>query len=217
VAAARGRHAPPLEIRLPRQRERLLQAAAQEFALRGYRSASSDSISRRAAMSKATFYEHFEDKEECILALRDEATQMVYEALWQASRAVPADDPRQRMRVCIGAFLQTLADQPELTQTVLVEIVGAGPRATQSRDRILQVFAEAIDAENEQAAGLGLAQRLRSPHDAMAVAGAAVELVSRQVRLGVPARMLDLQPVLERLVFGLLAPTPTPTPTPAPR
>jgi AcrR family transcriptional regulator len=62
VAAARGRHAPPLEIRLPRQRERLLRAAAHEFARAGYRRTNSDSISRCASMSKATFYEHFADK-----------------------------------------------------------------------------------------------------------------------------------------------------------
>ena len=86
-------------------------------------------------MSKATFDEHFADKEECILALRDEATQILFEALWEAARAAP-------------------------------------------------------------------------PDDAMAVAGAAVKLVSRQLRLGVPARMLDLQPVLERLLVGLLAPAP---------
>ena len=211
MGAARGRHAPPLEIRLPRQRERLLQAAATEFARCGYRGASSDSISRRAGMSKATFYEHFADKEECILALRDEATQILYEALWDAARAAPETDPAARLRLSIAAFLQTLADHPELTQTVLVEIVGAGPRAIQSRDRILQSLAEMVDRENERAAETGLVPRLRSPHDAMAVAGATVELVSRQVRLGTPARMLELQPVLERLLFGLLAGDPEST------
>jgi len=64
VSAARGRHAPPPEVRLPLQRERLLRAAALEFAERGYAGSSSESISRRAAMSKATFYEHFANKEE---------------------------------------------------------------------------------------------------------------------------------------------------------
>jgi AcrR family transcriptional regulator len=159
-------------------------------------------------MSKATFYEHFADKEECILALRDEATQILYEALWDAARAAPRDDAAERMRASIRAFLQTLADHPELTRTVLVEIVGAGPRATQSRDRILQVFVEMIDRENEHAAGRGLIARFSSLDDVIAIAGAAVELASRQVRLGVPASMLDLQPVLERLLFGLLAPAP---------
>ena len=70
---ARGRHAPPLEVRLPLQRQRLLSAAAEEFAARGYAGTSSESISRRAGMSKATFYEHFANKEECIIALFDHA------------------------------------------------------------------------------------------------------------------------------------------------
>ena len=158
-------------------------------------------------MSKATFYEHFADKEECILALRDEATQILYEALWDARPGRPRDDAAERMRTSIRAFLQTLADHPELTRTVLVEIIGAGPRATHSRDRILQVFVEMIDRENESAARAWPDRRFSSIDDVIAVAGAAVELASRQVRLG-PASMLDLQPVLERLLFGLLASTP---------
>jgi AcrR family transcriptional regulator len=77
VATARGRHAPPPEVRLPLQRERLLRAAALEFAELGYAGASSESISRRAGMSKATFYEHFANKEECMLALFDLGAQLV--------------------------------------------------------------------------------------------------------------------------------------------
>jgi hypothetical protein len=47
--------------------------------------------------------------------------------------------------------------------------------------------------------------RFSSPHDSFAVVGAATELVSRQVRLGVPEHMLDLAPVIDRLIFGLLS------------
>ena len=75
MTAARGRHAPPPEVRLPLQRERLLRAAAVEFAGHGYAGTSSESISRRAGMSKATFYEHFANKEECMLALFDRSVE----------------------------------------------------------------------------------------------------------------------------------------------
>src|SRR5512142_3157407 len=71
----RGRHAPPLEVRLAKQRERLFEAAASVFVSTGYADASAESISRAAGMSKATFYEHFANKEECILALVDAAGQ----------------------------------------------------------------------------------------------------------------------------------------------
>src|SRR5438552_17892639 len=81
----RGRHAPPLEVRLSVQRRRLFEAAAAVFARVGYADASAEAISREAGMSKATFYEHFANKEECILALFDEAAMVVTRALVHVS------------------------------------------------------------------------------------------------------------------------------------
>ena len=82
----RGRHAPPLEVRLERQRERLFAAAAAVFARVGYADASAEAISREAGMSKATFYEHFANKEECILALFDDAAAQVTRAMAAAGQ-----------------------------------------------------------------------------------------------------------------------------------
>jgi AcrR family transcriptional regulator len=204
VATARGRHAPPPEVRLPLQRERLLRAAALEFADLGYAGASSESISRRAGMSKATFYEHFANKEECMVALFDLGVAQVQDAMARAARSAPVGDARQRMKAGTRAFLRALAEHPEFAQTLLVEIIGAGPRAAQRRDQVLQAFADVLDAENASSARRGLTPRFRSPHDSFAVVGAIAELVSRQVRLGVPERVLDLAPVIDRLIFGLL-------------
>ena len=87
LRAARGRHAPPPEVRLPLQRQRLLRAAAEEFAERGYAAASAASIARRAGMSKATFYAHFANKLACMLALVDRANEVVAEAMAGAARS----------------------------------------------------------------------------------------------------------------------------------
>jgi AcrR family transcriptional regulator len=204
VATARGRHAPPPEVRLPLQRERLLRAAAREFADRGYAGASSESISRCAGMSKATFYEHFANKEQCMLALFDMGAELVQGAMAEAARNAPVGDARERLRAGTRAFLGALAEHPEFAQTLLVEIIGAGPLATQRRDQILQAFAGVLDAESAAAARRGLLGRFVSPHASFAVVGAITELVSRQVRLGVPEHILDLAPVIDRLIFGLL-------------
>ncbi|HXD67683.1 MAG TPA: TetR/AcrR family transcriptional regulator [Solirubrobacteraceae bacterium] len=204
MTTARGRHAPPPEVRIPLQRERLLRAAAREFADRGYAGASSESISRRAGMSKATFYEHFANKEECMLALFDMGAELVQAAMAEAARNAPVGDARERLRAGTRAFLGALAEHPEFAQTLLVEIIGAGPRAAQRRDQILQAFADVLDAENAAAARRGLMGRFSSPHESFAVVGATTELVSRQVRLGVPRHILDLAPVIDRLIFGLL-------------
>lgn len=186
------------------QRERLLRAAALEFGQRGYAGSSSESISRRAAMSKATFYEHFANKEECMLALFDLATGVIQQTMARAAASAPAGDAQQRMKAGTRAFLASVSEHPEFAQTLLVEIIGAGPRAAQRRDQLIQAFAEVLDAENAAAARRGLIGRFQSPHDAFAAVGAITELVSRQVRLGVPADVLDLAPVIDRLIAGLL-------------
>src|SRR5512133_2099248 len=191
----RGRHAPPLEVRLTVQRRRLFEAAATVFARVGYAEASAEAISREAGMSKATFYEHFANKEECILALFDAARDVVLQAMVEAAGAA-GTDPQARLRAGVGAFLETLASHPDEAQTLLVEIIGAGPRASERRDTILAGFAEVLDRENEIAASKGAIARFASPDDAFAVVGAIGELASRQVRLGRPADVRELAPVI---------------------
>src|SRR6478672_6268704 len=90
VTVPRGRHAPPLEVRLTVQRQRLFEAASKVFSRVGYAEASAEAISREAGMSKATFYEHFANKEECILALVDAAGQASRMAV--AAAAVSTED-----------------------------------------------------------------------------------------------------------------------------
>src|ERR1043166_7959713 len=96
-AAPRARHAPPLEVRQETQRQRLLEAAASVFARSGYAEASAEAISREAGMSKATFYEHFANKEECILGLFDAAGESVIGAMAESARSAP-EDPEARLR-----------------------------------------------------------------------------------------------------------------------
>ncbi len=203
-AAPRGRHAPPLEVRQDRQRRRLYAAAGAIFAGVGFADATAEAIARAAGMSKATFYEHFDNKEECIIALHDDATAAVLGAMVRTGKEYSGDDAAGRVRAVIRTFLEVLAAFPDEAQTLLVEIVGAGPRAIERRDRVLAEFAAYVDAVNREDAERGTAQRLASPHDAFAIVGAVVELASRQIRTGEPEDIRDLEPVVERLVLGLL-------------
>jgi AcrR family transcriptional regulator len=199
----RGRHAPPLEVRLNVQRRRLFEAAATVFARRGFADATAEAISREAGMSKATFYEHFANKEECILALFDEAAT---DALRQMAEADPGDAESyaEHLRLGTRAFLRTLAEWPDAAQTLLVEIIGAGPRATERRDAIMEAFADAIYRDNADVAPRYSAPRFASRDDAFACVGAITELASRQLRTGHPHDIRDLEPVIERLMLGIL-------------
>src|SRR3712207_1317132 len=182
----RGRHAPPLEVRQDRQRRRLYAAAAAVFARHGYADASAEAIAREAGMSKATFYEHFDNKEDCIVALHDDATRAVLDAMRRTGDDHAGGDAAGRVRAVIHTFLEVLAAFPDEAQTLLVEIIGAGPRAMERRDRVLAEYAAYVDEVNrEDAVRFGVA-RFASPHDAFAIVGAVVELASRQIRTGEP-------------------------------
>jgi AcrR family transcriptional regulator len=203
----RGRHAPPLEVRQGRQRRRLNEAAAAVFARSGYADATAEAIAREAGMSKATFYEHFDNKEDCILALFDAATERLFGAMQAASEGEDAQSlsPHERYRQSVGAFLAIIGEQHDYAQTLLVEIIGAGPRAMERRDGMLMAFAHYIDHRNEQDAAAGVVPRLPSLRDSVAIVGAIFELLSRHVRLGDPADVSELLPVVERLIAGQLA------------
>ena len=205
LRAARGRHAPPPEVRLPLQRQRLLRAAAGEFAERGYAAASAASIARRAGMSKATFYAHFSNKLVCMVALVDHANEVVAGAMAKAARSAGITDAAARIHAGTRAYLNAIAEHPEFARTLLVEIVGAGPTAMAKRDQGMQLFAAILDAENAAAARRGLSPRFASPYDSYAIVGGITELVSRHVRLGEPQNVLELGPVIDRLIGGVLA------------
>src|SRR5205085_4665554 len=112
------RHAPPLEVRLSVQRGRLLEAAAAEFARSGYAEASAEAISRAAGMSKATFYEHFANKEDAILALFEQAARAVMGRVGEATTSTEVD-PESRVRAGLHAFVTAIADHPAASQTLL--------------------------------------------------------------------------------------------------
>jgi len=201
----RGRHAPPLEVRLGVQRRRLLRAAGAVFARCGYAEASAEAISREAGMSKATFYEHFANKEVCILALFDDASREVLHRMNEAAGGEEPETYEERVRQGTHAFLETLAEHPEAAQTLLVEIIGAGPRAVERRDAILEGFAKWIYDDNAKQAPRYGKPLFCSRDDAFAVIGAIVELVSRQLRTGEPKHLIDLEPIIGRVLLGTLS------------
>lgn len=205
----RGRHAPPLEVRQAAQRERLFDAAARVFARQGYADATAEAVAREAGMSKATFYEHFSNKEECISALFDRATEVVLGGLAPTGEREYASYA-ERVRARLTAIVDVVAAHPHVAQTLMVEIVGAGPEGARKRDAVIDGFADIIVADNARiAAGFGVpvyADRA----DVVACVAATFEVVARQLRTGLPEDPRDLVPVLERLFLGTLSQGPAP-------
>jgi AcrR family transcriptional regulator len=200
----RGRHAPPLAVRLEVQKQRLFDAAAIVFSRVGYADTSAEAISREAGMSKATFYEHFANKEECLVALFEYASKAVLGVLVDAARRA-GPDYQDRHRAGLRAILDIVEANPSIAQAILVETVGAGPRLAELRDRALNTVAQVMYAETVRGAERSGGPAFASADEAFAIVGATFELVSRQLRTRQPERLLDLEPLVQRLILGLLS------------
>jgi AcrR family transcriptional regulator len=108
-------------------RERLFAATVELVSKRGYRDTSIAHIVKTARVGRATFYELYDDKEDCFLAAFD---RIVAESVATVSAAVAdADDWPQEMAIGLACLLDLIVADPRRARIALVEVQTAGPRA----------------------------------------------------------------------------------------
>lgn len=127
--AATGRRIRGLdaEERRAQRRRQLLDAALELFATKGYASTSIEQICQTAYVATRGFYEVFDGKEACYLALLEQVAgeigDRMLEALDLAFAEAPADD-RAGGRALLAAFAHALVDDPRVARASFGE--GAG-------------------------------------------------------------------------------------------
>jgi AcrR family transcriptional regulator len=131
------------------QRARILAAAMEIACELGYGAMSTARVSARAGVSRRTFYELFEDREDCLLAVFDEA---VARATVVAQRAASGREGWcERVRAGLFALLVFLDDEPGLGSLLVVGVLGAGPRVLERRARIIESLAAVVDGGRSEA------------------------------------------------------------------
>src|SRR6266705_5391323 len=85
----RGRSRLPLPAVRASQRERLLRSVIAAVSESGYLAVTIADIVRRAKVSRAAFYAHFADKEDCFLAATRQGGQLMTGRVIAATRALP--------------------------------------------------------------------------------------------------------------------------------
>lgn len=173
---------------------------------KGYGPTTIADVVRHARVSKRTFYEHFGDKRACFLAAYDAASAHVLDAMGAASEAAAGDGAPwdERVQRVVAAYLDAMAAKPELTQTFLIEILGAGPRALAHRRGTMERFADqlvALCAELRRAE-----PRLRPVSHALATAvvGGINELVLGAVEQGRASELAQLREPAAELIRAAL-------------
>jgi AcrR family transcriptional regulator len=138
-----------------------------------------------AGVSRRTFYEQFEDKLDCFLAAYEARAEELARATERAAAAAP---PHERLRSGLRAYLEYLAARPTSARVLTIDILGAGPKALEVRERARRRFAEqyrAVSADDDT---------LR------ALVGGIAEVVQARLLEGRAESLPELVPALEQFV-----------------
>jgi AcrR family transcriptional regulator len=153
------------------QRERLTRAMAHVVATEGYEETTVERVLVQAGVSRRTFYELFDDREDCFLAAYDEAMQDVLRVVTDAY--LDGDVPERRIEAALEAFLEFLASEPELARMCVVEVFAAGARARERRAALMERLAQLVQHALGELRGDDKLDRL----SAQALIGAVHELI----------------------------------------
>jgi AcrR family transcriptional regulator len=129
-------------------RERLLEAMLVVSGELGYEHVAVRHVIERARTSRATFYKHFDDREDCFVLAEEAAGEWLYRRLLGAARRQPTW--REGLRAALAELLEFCAKQPAIAKALLVESHGAGERAIARRRDLLERFSLALDGARRE-------------------------------------------------------------------
>jgi len=194
-----GRHGLPREFVSRNQRERLIAGLAEAVAENGYSGTTIAHITRHAAVSRRTFYEHFNSKDECFVAAYDtvmtELNRRVGEAFEQE------EEWPQAMRAGLEAMLEFLISEPHLARLSMVEALVAGPVVIERYDAAIQSLLPYFEAGRKGRSADVLAGLSSTTEEALV--GGIVSLISRRIFAD---RTEELEALLPDLVEFALTP-----------
>lgn len=131
---ARATHAEP--------RERLIVAMADCVQAKGYRETTVADVVRIARTSRRTFYQHFQDRDACFLALFEQTTQTTMERI--AAAVDPQRPLEQQVDRAVDAYIDSVTEQPALQQSFVRELPGLGPEGAEGQRIVIERYAELL-------------------------------------------------------------------------
>lgn len=187
-------------------------------AAKGYASTTVADVVARSGVSRATFYELFEGKDDCFRASYAQAAAQFANSL--AAVVTPGDESgglalsaRERVDRLLTAYLDVLAAQPAFAKAFLVEVYAAGSDVIQQRRASLETFVDVVEAL------LGDTRPATTLADRRTVARILVHAISSMVTqlvgVGEAERLPELKASIMALVADLLPDPPDGAPPPA--
>ena len=157
-----GRHGIPANLVTEHQRLRLLAAMADALGAHGYANVTTTHVSERANVSTSTFYKHFGNLWDCLLAAYVTAADRLCETIEAA--CAETEDDGDRFLAGIEAALGLLAREPELGRLLSTQAPREATALSAARrllvSRLAAMLRRARGSENESPQPRGLDERL---------------------------------------------------------
>jgi AcrR family transcriptional regulator len=181
------------------QRVRVLASMAEVACEHGVRAATVTRVLAAAGVSRKTFYEIFDSREDCLLAAFDRAVACAAE---RARAAIDVQAPwAERVRAGLHALLAFFDEEPALAHLCFVQSIAAGPALLTRRGQLIDRLAEIVDGG-----------RLRTRHEPAPltaegiVGGALAVLAARLTAPGKERLLALLGPLMSSIVLPYLGP-----------
>jgi AcrR family transcriptional regulator len=129
----------------PDHRQRILQALADVLMTRRYADVTIADIAAQARTSKRTFYEQFDNKEDCLIALCESTSEQIMWAILQAYQ--PGMRWPQIVQDVTHAYLKVIQASPSLMHALYVELIATGRPGLEVRRTIGLRFADFLCAQ----------------------------------------------------------------------
>ena len=92
---------------------------------KGYRDTTVADVVRLARTSRRSFYEHFEDRDACFLALFDATNDAMMRRV--AENVDPAESLDEQVDAAVDGYISSVTEQPTLFASFVRELPGLGP------------------------------------------------------------------------------------------
>jgi AcrR family transcriptional regulator len=125
------------------QRSRLLAAAVRAVEELGYTRATVAHITRRARVSRRTFYELFSNREECLIAALEGVVESIRADV--AAAGLEGLAWRERMRGGLWAILSFFDREPVLARVCVVQALRGSQAVLERREEVLSGLATLVD------------------------------------------------------------------------
>lgn len=172
------------------QRNRIHQAMVEVVSERGYPETRVVDVIGVAGVSRKTFYELFDSKEDCFLAAYDVLLENLLAEATEGFESKAGAPWAERICAALEVLLEHLSRHPSEARFAIVEVLAAGPKALARRDAALREFTGFLEAGRSEST-------VELPGiTSIAVAGGVNELLYSEILHGavtrLPSRLPDL-------------------------